>query len=101
VEIVRDRGWLRGLSVRVRGKYVLTMLICLRNQHFTQPQCAFIQRQDQRPLLHAIHRHVDIVAGPRSVQSAGRFLAARTNQQPLDKEEQILAAAVVLGITNV
>ena len=53
------------------------------------------QRQHHLPLLHPVHRHVDVVARARGVQPAGDVVAARVDDQPLDVEEQVLAAAVV------
>ena len=52
------------------------------------------QRQNQLPLPHPVHRHVDVVAAARRVQPPGDVLSARGDDQALDVEKQILAAAV-------
>src|SRR5437868_5450800 len=97
---MRDRRRLRRLSMRMRSEYRITIRVSLGKQYVTQSNRPFIQRQDQHPLLHSIHRHIDVVARPRRVQSPCGVFAALTNQQAVDEEKQIFAAAVVFGLAN-
>ena len=94
-QVMRDRRRLRGLRMGVRGEHVLAVRVRQIDQHLAQPDGAGQQRQNHAPLLHPVHRHVDVVARTRGVQPAGGVLAAGLDDQALDVEEQIFAGAVV------
>ncbi len=70
-------------------------------QRRTQPRDAFEHAEDHLALLHPVHRHVDVVPGPRGVQPPGALLAAPLHDEALDVEEQVLARAVVLRALDV
>ena len=86
---------LRRLRVRVRGEDRLAISIGQRNQRPPERQRAVDHREDPQTLRHAVHRHVDVVAGARRVQAAGGVLAAARDDQPLDVEEEVLVGPVV------
>ncbi len=92
---MRDRRRLRGLRVGVRGEHVLPVRVRQIDQHLAEPVCALGELEDQAPLLHAVHRHVDVVARPRGVEAARGVLSAGLDDQAFDEEEEILAGAVV------
>ncbi len=85
----------------MRGEHVLPVRVREIDQDFPQGVRAVDERENHLALLHAVHRHVDVVAGARGVQAAGRFLAARLPYQPVDEEEQIFAGAVVADVAHV
>ena len=94
-QVVRHGGGLRRLGVRVRGHHRLAVPAGQVEQAGAQGEYPVVQRQDELPLAHPVHRHVDVVAAAGRVQPAGDFLAARGGQQALDVEEEVLVGAVV------
>ncbi len=77
-QVVRDGARLRRLGMRMGGEDGLQVAAREIEQHMAQPQRRFQHRQNQLPLLHPIHRHVDVVAGARGVQPPGDVLSARS-----------------------
>ena len=98
---MRDGRDLCRLRVRMRGEDGLDVLASQIEEHAPQPRDRLQHSQDHLALLHPVHRHVDVVAGSRGVQPAGLVRAARVDNQPLDEEEQILAATVICGALDV
>ena len=94
-QVVRHRARLRRLRVRVRREDVLAVAAGQIEQHLAQRERRLEHREHQLPLLHPVHRHVDVVARARGVEAAGHLLAAGGNDQPIDVEEQVLVGAVV------
>jgi len=81
--------------VGVRAVDRVLVAIAEGDQRVAQIERGRGQDRDELAVPHPVHRHVDVVAAARGVQTAGNVLAARTNQEALDVEEQILARAVV------
>ena len=100
-QIMRDGRGLRRLRVGVRGEHRLAVLAGEVEQRPAQPRDSLEHAEDHLPLLHPVHRHVDVVARPRRVQPARGLLAAGLHDEPLDVEEQVLARAVVGRAPNV
>ena len=100
LQIVSNGRDLRRLRVGVRREHRLPVAIGQRDERPAQVQRPFDHGEHQLPLRHAVHRHVDVVAGPRRVQPAGGILAAARDDQPLDVEEEILVGAVVLHLAD-
>ena len=94
-QVVRDGGRLRRLGMGVGGEDGVAVLRGQAQQRSRSPWPASDERQDHLPLLHPVHRHVDVVARARGVQPAGGLFAAAFDDQTLDEEEEILAGAVV------
>jgi hypothetical protein len=99
-QVMRDRRRLRRLRMSVRGKDVLGVPRREIEQRPAQRQRPVNQRQHHLALAHAVHRHVDVVAGAGGVQPSGDVLAALRHDQPFDVEEQVFVAAVVLHLAN-
>ena len=59
------------------------------------------QAEDELALPHPVHRHVDVVAAARRVQTARHVVAARGDDEAFDVEEQILVRAVVRDLPHV
>ena len=93
--VMRDRGWLSALRVGVDGKDRFQMPLGQREQSPAEVECRADQRQDEFPLAHAVHRHVDVVPAACRVQPAGSVLAARSLDETVDVEKKIFAASVV------
>ena len=92
-QVMGDRRRLRRLRVRQRGEQRLAVAIGqLRSSASRRSNVASTSDEDELPLPQPVHRHVDVVAAARGVQPAGRVLAARLDDQPLDVKEQVLAA---------
>jgi hypothetical protein len=81
------RGWCRGAVGEVQ-------------QRPAQREGRGGQAEDQLPLPHPVHRHVDVVARARRVQAARHVVAAGLDHQALDVEEQVLVGAVVGDLPN-
>ncbi len=90
-----DRRRLRRLRVRVGREHRLGVPGRADEQHAPERERAFDDRQDRLPLRHPVHRHVDVVAGARRVQAARRMLPGALRDQPIEKEEQVLAVQAV------
>ena len=58
-------------------------------------------REDQLPLRHPVHRHVDVVARARGVQASRGIVTAAADNQPFEVEKQIFVGAVVLDLAHV
>ena len=95
-QVVRQRGRLRRLRVGVGRHHRLQVPRRQIQQHGTQRRQGLAEFQQLEPRRHAEERDRDIVAAARRVHLAGQ-LAARLFEQALDKEEEILAGAVVTG----
>ena len=100
-QVVRHGRGLRRLGVRVRGHHRLEVLAGEVEQAGAQGEHAFVHRQDELPLAHPVHRHVDVVAAAGGVQPAGDLFAAGRGQQALDVEEEVLVGAVVGDVRDV
>ena len=83
-QIVRERRRLRGLGVRVRGEQRLAMLPASVDRDRSKVQACIDDTEDELPLPHPVHRHVDVVAAARGVKSAGDVLATRLDENALD-----------------
>ena len=81
-QVVRDRGQLRRLGVRVGGKDVLAVTPGQVEQDGAQLSGPVDERENPLPLAHAVHRHVDVVARAGGVQPPGGVLAAGRDDQP-------------------
>jgi hypothetical protein len=84
----------------VRREHVLAMRVRQIDQYPAQPVRPLDEREDHLPLLHPVHRHVDVVAGPRGVQPACGILPAGPDDQPLDEEKEIFTLAVVTRLPH-
>ena len=82
----------------VRGEHVLAVRVREIDQHLPEPVRARDELEDHAPLLHAVHRHVDVVARARGMEAARGVFSAGLDDQAFDVEEEILAAAVVPGL---
>ena len=94
-QIVRHGRGLRGLRMCVHRHHGVAMLLGDVEQAVPQRQHTLMKCQDELPLPHPVHRHVDVVAAPRGVQAPGDIVAARGDEQSLHVEKQVLVAAVV------
>jgi hypothetical protein len=100
-QIVGDRRRLRRLRVRVRRENRVAMRGGQIEQRRAQLDRRMQQRQDVLALPYPIHRHVDVVAAARGVQTTGDVLAAGGDEQAIDEEEEILTGAVVRRAADV
>ena len=100
-QVVRDRGRLRALRVRVHGQNGFGIPIGEVQQRLAQLEGGGHEAQNELALPHPVHRHVDVVAAAGGVQAAGDVFAAGCDDQTLDVEEQILAGAVVFRAADV
>jgi hypothetical protein len=73
---MRHRGRLRRLGVRVRRKHGMPMTLRHVHERPAQQDRRLQQSQHELAKLHAIHRHVDVVAAARGVQPARDGVAA-------------------------
>ena len=75
------------LRVRVYGEDGLAVPVGEIEQRLSQIECRRRQPENELALPHPVHRHVDVVAAPRRVESSGRIFAAPVHNQTLDVEE--------------
>ena len=94
-QVVRNGRRLRRLGVSVRPVYGGGVTLGKREERVTQVECGDRQRDNELPVPHPVHRHVDVVAAARRVQAAGHVFVAGLLDQPLDIEEQVFVGAVV------
>ena len=99
-QIVRDGCGLGALCMRVHGEHGFAMAVHEVEQRPAQVQRRGNELQQQLPLPHPVHGHVDVVAAARRVQASGRVFTARVDDQPLDVAEEIFVAAVVGDAAN-
>ena len=97
-QVVRDGRRLRALRVGVHGEDRLAVTIDEVQQRTAQVEAGGRQAENELPLPHPVHRHVDVVPAARSMQPAGGILAACCDDQSLEVEEQIFVGAVVLAL---
>jgi hypothetical protein len=69
-------------------------------QRLAQIQRRLQEIQRELPLPHPIHRHVDVVAAARGVQTAGDGVSRGLHEQTVDVEEQVFVRAVVANVAD-
>ena len=97
---MRHGGGLRRLRVRVRRHDCVDVPAGQIDEARTQRERGVDQLEHELALTHPVHRHVDVVPAAGRVQPAGHVIAARSDQQPFDVEEEVFVRPVVVGGTD-
>ena len=92
---MRERGWLRGLRVRVCRHYCFAMMPAARSSRTLRSRRTALASCEQfTAQRHAVQRDGDVVAAAGGVHFARGGYAASLLQQAFDEEEQIFLRAV-------